>query len=188
MSEGKEQELQTLKDEVEQHKAETGALQQRLGETQKQVANARQHLERQSAEAEAQRQRLEQSQKVLQEYEQKQTADVQELTKLQKLAKQRETEVARQRTETDRLRQEVHRVEEEADHYRIKLAEVQNREKATVQVALAGPSIEMIDPSLTITRGVATVKVRSAVMQRQIVGRISAPAGVLTLLINDRPA
>lgn len=187
LSEGKQQELQTLKDEVERHKVETGALQQHLGETQKQVANARQHLERQRAEAEAQRRRLEQSQKVLQEYEQKQTADVQELTRLQKLAKQRETEVARQRTETDRLRQEVHRVEEEADHYRIKLAEVQNREKATVQVALAGPSIEMIDPSLTITRGVATVKVRSSVMQRQIVGRVSAPAGVLTLLINDRP-
>jgi hypothetical protein len=188
LSEGKEKELQTLKDEVERHKVETGALQQRLGDTQKQVANARQHLERQRAEAEAQRRRLEQSQQVLQDYEQKQTADVQEVTRLQKLAKQRETEVARQRTETDRLRQEVHRVGEEADDDRMKLAEVQNREKAaTVQVALAGPSIEMIDPSLIITRGVAMVKVRSSVMQRQIVGRVSAPAGVLTLLINDRP-
>ena len=48
------------------------------------------------------------------------------------------------------------------------------------------PSIEIIDPPFVLTRGVPTVTLRSVVKQREVVGRIQAPAGLLALSVNDQ--
>ena len=58
----------------------------------------------------------------------------------------------------------------------------------TQDIALAGPSITLVDPPLpeAITRGIPVVRTRAGVAERQIVGRIDAPAGILTLVVNDR--
>ena len=81
----------------------------------------------------------------------------------------------------------------------------QEREKQDIQNALAStkgppvpgqqssanetsrPKIEIIDPPLTVqTRGVPTVKLRSAAPSREITGRALAPAGLMTLTVNDQ--
>lgn len=53
---------------------------------------------------------------------------------------------------------------------------------------MAGPTIISIDPSLVGTRGVAVVRVASGSgpRERVIVGKVTAPAGLLLLTVNDR--
>jgi len=48
------------------------------------------------------------------------------------------------------------------------------------------PQIEIIDPPFTLTRGIPTVTLRSVVMQREIVGKVNTPNGLLSLVVNDK--
>ena len=50
---------------------------------------------------------------------------------------------------------------------------------------IAGPSIELIEPPLLATRGGADIPVAPD-STREIVGQVTAPAGLLTLTVNDR--
>ena len=52
-------------------------------------------------------------------------------------------------------------------------------------VALAGPSIELIEPPIQATRGVEIVASHSAAGERVVVGQVDAPAGLLALTVND---
>ena len=56
-------------------------------------------------------------------------------------------------------------------------------------IALAGPEITLIDPQMPVeaTRGMPVVRTRADVSQRPIIGKVDAPAGLLSLLLNDRP-
>jgi len=73
------------------------------------------------------------------------------------------------------------KIEEQSQH----LAEL-SREQP---IALAGPEIRVMDPQLPAetTRGVPIVRTRAGVDQRPIIGKVTAPAGLLSLLLNDRP-
>jgi hypothetical protein len=72
-------------------------------------------------------------------------------------------------------RQERRSLEAEAKQYQGKLAK------------LKGPTIELLDPPLTLTRGIPSVRLRSAIKERIIVGKVTAPAGLATLTVNNRP-
>ncbi len=50
---------------------------------------------------------------------------------------------------------------------------------------LKGPSIEILDPPITLTRGVLSVQLRSMMKDRIITGKVVAPSGLLTLNMND---
>jgi len=52
---------------------------------------------------------------------------------------------------------------------------------------LQGPTIELLDPPLSLTRGVPSIRLRSAIKERIIVGKVLAPAGLLSLTINAHP-
>ena len=54
-------------------------------------------------------------------------------------------------------------------------------------VAIAPPSIQIIDPPTVITRDTATIKVRTGLGVRTVVGRVTAPEGLLSLTANDVP-
>lgn len=49
------------------------------------------------------------------------------------------------------------------------------------------PRIHLIDPLIANTRGVSVVPVNDSASSRQIVGRVEAPAGLLSLTVNDDP-
>ncbi len=56
------------------------------------------------------------------------------------------------------------------------------------EVLLAGaPVIEIIDPPMTLTRGRPTVRLRSAISEKEIIGKVVAPAGLASLKINEQP-
>lgn len=52
--------------------------------------------------------------------------------------------------------------------------------------AVAGPSIQLIDPDVVVTRSPTIVPLRSASKYRDVVGRVVAPAGLLSLTVNDQ--
>lgn len=47
------------------------------------------------------------------------------------------------------------------------------------------PVIEIIDPPFVLLRGIPTVTLRSAVKEREIIGKASSPAGIMSVLVND---
>jgi hypothetical protein len=49
-----------------------------------------------------------------------------------------------------------------------------------------GPVIEIIDPAIRPTRGIPEIRTRSGI-QRLVVGRVIAPAGLLAFTVNERP-
>ena len=55
------------------------------------------------------------------------------------------------------------------------------------EVALAGPTITMLEPTLPPTRGLPVIRTRAGLDGRPLVGRVNAPAGLLSLLVNERP-
>ncbi|MBX3705331.1 MAG: caspase family protein [Pseudomonadales bacterium] len=52
---------------------------------------------------------------------------------------------------------------------------------------LAGPEISIIEPRTTGTRGLVRIDVAAAAASQQLVGRVHAPAGLLTLTVNGTP-
>jgi hypothetical protein len=185
-SSAKERELQALKSRIDQQQGQVGTLQSELDATLAQLAKARIALEQSQYEGQAQLSELEQTKAALAQYEQISAADKAEVARLERLWQQRESEIARQDTEMQRLQARIDQLDAEAESYRSRLAEQDSYKAAIEQGNLTGPSITMIDPQLTGTRSTPTVSLRSNLEQRQIIGQISAPAGLLSLTINDQ--
>jgi hypothetical protein len=79
--------------------------------------------------------------------------------------------------EIARLRAEVERLQRELD------AAQQAPDLAT----LPGPSIRIIEPEMTPTRGVRVVSLDATKASRLLIGQVVAEAGLLRLLVNDLP-
>lgn len=105
-----------------------------------------------------------------------------ETRRLEALLKARETELAQQKENMARLEREV-------GNYKAKVAGLESapqpRQAAVAVAAVAPPSIQIIDPQVVITRDSITVTVRAGVRTREIVGRVNAPAGLMSLTAND---
>jgi hypothetical protein len=162
-----EQELQRRSQELASLRAELSQAQQRETEAEGQ----RLALERLRGELEK---RLEQASRA---------KDDSLVSKLRQELEARQQELDKQARETARLKAQ-------AESYRTKLATVeasQARRPPTTGAAVevAGPAIEMIDPPLLATRGTPVVKTRSGI-QRLVVGKVTAPAGLLAFTINDK--
>src|SRR5215813_290982 len=184
-----QKEVQELKQEVEQHKAESAALRQQLERTQQQLGQTQQQLERRQQAADTERQQLEQARQEFEQRKQLVPVTGRDDTEVQRLAgqlQQREAELARRQQEVARLEQEKAQLEEETARHRKRLSEFAQQAQ---QVALAGPTIEVVDPPMVSgSRGLSVLQVSSGVMgqKRDIVGKVTAPAGVLTFTVNDR--
>jgi predicted nucleic acid-binding Zn-ribbon protein len=161
------------------------ALRTQLEAARRQLDEARAELARRSTETEAGRQQVEALRRELDQAKAEVGAarDDSKVRALTAQLGQRESELEQQRQEVTRLRQRVSGLEAEA---------TREREAGTraggEKVAMAGPTIEMVEPSLLGTRGVSVVKVALPQDQteRMIVGRVSAPSGVLVVMVNDR--
>lgn len=92
----------------------------------------------------------------------------------------REARLQAQRREIASLQETITRLEAERTRY-----DRVNRDP--VAAVPVGPTIEIIDPPLAATRGTPSIKLRSAVDQVEIIGRVSAPQDLLTFKVNDQP-
>jgi TPR repeat protein len=127
-----------------------------------------------------------------------------ELAKISKALEQREQELQAQRDKTDELNfqwQTLSR-QDQAKQQELKLqsdkiAELQariDREKEEAALAqsatnklskLTAPRIEIIDPPLLAQRGTRSVNARAGIKSRIIIGKVHAPGGLLSLIVND---
>ncbi len=75
---------------------------------------------------------------------------------------------------------------QEAARYKERLVALESAKVSLVE--LAGPTIQLIDPVATITRGTRSDVIIKMDNQQQIVGKVTAPAGLLSLVINQQAA
>jgi TPR repeat protein len=182
--------VQALEQEVVRQKGESAALRRQLEEAREQLARVQRELEQGQAQSSVAEQKVVAARQELErEKQQAASASKAEVQKLEAQLASREAELARQQAEVKRLAAE-------AERYQGRLAALE-KEKPQVQVkpaappskpevAVTGPKIEIIEPPVSLTRsGLPSIKTRSG-MDRPIVGRVTAPAGILTFKVNDR--
>ncbi|MCB1675212.1 MAG: caspase family protein [Halioglobus sp.] len=108
-----------------------------------------------------------------------QQAEIQRLT----------TELAAQRELVESRQQQVARLEREAGSYRSELAvhdpiAIGGDGAQYAALERDGPSIEIIEPPVVLVRSQATVGLRTFQGDRQVIGKVFAPAGLLSLSVN----
>ncbi|MCF6235573.1 MAG: caspase family protein [Gammaproteobacteria bacterium] len=173
-----EQKTQKLREEIERRKQEAQLLRQQLDKTEKKLKLRKTAL----STAENRVVRLNKQLKSLntEGAKSKLKAVKQELV-------QEEAKIITQQKELDWLQTELKQqktgLKKELESVKVQehqLSENQDSE-------LAGPVIEIIDPPVVVTRGVPSVKLRTFVKERLIVGKVTAPAGILAITVNDQP-
>ena len=61
-------------------------------------------------------------------------------------------------------------------------------QQAPVQLALGdGPNIELLEPAVTVTRGIPSIQFALGEASKNLVGRITTKAGLSKVLLNDKP-
>lgn len=169
-------EIERLAGEVGSYKAQAAAL----DETRQALDEARRLLEenRRTSREEIERLQARKQQAAA-------AGDKAAAGRLEALLKGREGELAQQKANVERLEREV-------GEYKARVARLETAQPAKLEAAqsrlaaaVAPPSIQILDPQVVITRDIITVKVRSGVQTREIVGRVTAPAGLMSLTAND---
>lgn len=160
--------LSAKSQETEALEGELASVRERLTQTQSQLEARSKALERKKAElTDAKRAGIAETDERIARKE----ADIRRLE--EQLAEQREA-LKRQRRQIAVLAEKAKETEQE-----------KQKAEAVKVAAAAPPTIQIIDPPVVLTRGVPAVKLRSAVDRRKVVGRVTAPAGLLTLRVND---
>lgn len=167
---------------------ESATLRQDLEQAREQLAKSAKELEGRRAAALEDQRRLDAVKAELDKARQQSTSQVEKerIKQLEAQLKSREEELARQSREIARVEQEARRHKEQlAGLETQRQAPAANKAKDAI-VAIAPPSIELIDPPVVLVRSPTTVKIRGAVITREIVGKVTAPAGLLSFTVNDR--
>jgi hypothetical protein len=155
----------------------------RLEEERQRLAQQRGELESRRAAAGAEKQRSAELQRMAQDLSKRERdidARLRSLKASEVASAKRAEELEARKRELDRLETEQRRLAGEAETRR---AEYASRVQRETQVA-AGPTLQLVDPSLPLTRATTPPTVFSAQNELRIVGRVQAPAGLLTLLVN----
>lgn len=197
-----EQQLETLKAEVEQQKRHSQNLKKQLKVTHSKLEQQKKALSSEEQRSAKLRKQIK-SQKTVTGSEQNQNPSALsiELGKQeQKVNKQREQiaeleqnleqqrnkldrQLTKERQKSDALQTELKTKQEEVSTLNEKLAMAGDNNASGLPVE--GPSIEILDPPIALTRGLPSIRLRSATSERAIVGKINAPAGLLSFTIND---
>ena len=183
----KQHEVEQLQATVQRQQTHTLAMQDMLEQTRQQLALAQGALEQSERDAQTLRSQLASARTRFEQQERSTNNDRAEYQILSKTVQQREADLDRQHAEMARLQKTIKQLQVEVDRYRATAAEADKYRQAMQQAKLTGPSITLIDPHLPATRGSAVVTVRGNITERQIVGRVNAAAGLLSLTINDLP-
>ena len=164
----KNEQISALQNEVDQLSIEQKELKQQLEASQIQAASASRQQQQLEKELISLRDELE----VL-----AQKDATSELTiKLQQDIALREKSLATQRKIIAKLGQQ-------ALKFKAQLSDLSEKQ---FQMA-AAPTIELYDPLLRLTRGVPTVRMRSISSSQEVSGRVNAPAGIKSFLVNQQP-
>lgn len=204
------QELGEVQQTLVKREQEVKELDALLSQTRRQLAETQQSLTRHQQDVDKSQQKIQQTESVANSKQAELEALAAELKKKevaistatekekQALAElqQRETTLTKLEQELTKRRQEVGtsaaRIKElQAKVVELEAARAQKGLEKTTQIASAeglmvGPEVTLIEPQLPLVRGEEPLILRSAVSARQVVGRITAPAGLLSLTVNQK--
>jgi hypothetical protein len=157
-------------------------LRQQLEQARRQLAQSQREIEDKKTAAMEAEHRLEATQQEL--ARQKSATTPADPARIKAL----EAELEKTKSEFERQKQDVIRLESDVTSYKDTITKLEVRPDSAKQaVAIAPPSIQIIDPPIVVTRDTATVKVRAGLTVRTVVGRVTAPAGLLSFTANDVP-
>jgi len=94
----------------------------------------------------------------------------------------REAELVAQRQASERLGRAL---AEAATLASTRQAEIERLAQPAPVVAMAGPEVVIVEPALTRTRDIVPVAAAAA-GERRVVGRVTAPAGIVSVTVNDQ--
>ena len=104
------------------------------------------------------------------------------LAQREKEIEAREAAFERKQAEVESLDAEIASLREETDAQRSDVVMLAQNNG----VNLPGPSIQLIDPLIPLTRGLKITMAIPPATRRVLVGRVAAPAGLVSLTVNDR--
>ncbi len=167
-----EAELTRLRGQLQQARERASAFQQQLQEAQQQIARQ---------EGELQRLRGDREDKQL----------LHDLLRQQPPGPERDRNLERLQRELGDLVPQLEAAERELGTLRQRAdraqRDVARASDAVVEAGRAAPPrIEVIDPPVSLTRGMATAQLEPARQSRELIGRVDAPAGVSRFSINGR--
>ena len=153
---GGAEQLRALKGDLEEEKQKIQALRGQMELAESQVEDKRRELESKSKKLDQER---------------------------RELAKNSDPEKLKQaEQQLDKRRKDVARLNADIDDYKKELTRLQ---APAPKIALAGPAIQLINPSLINVRGASvTIAVPPDSKTREVIGRVQAPAGVKTFTLN----
>jgi uncharacterized caspase-like protein len=94
----------------------------------------------------------------------------------------REAEIAQRSVELDELDTKIQKIDGKNEAALAQYAQVIQPALAT---PIAGPSIQLVDPELVLTRSAAGPSLYVSAKERAVIGRVDAPGGLLSLVVND---
>jgi hypothetical protein len=171
-----EQRSLQLSEELVKHKQDKGLLEAKLTLAETQLATANLAIDELLEQQQAQQQKI--------------TAEKQALSTMKaqggsvERIQQLETQLAATQQTLKQQQVQIKAKQQDKLSYQKKINQLQVAEQQQ-QVAYAKPSIEILDPPVTITRSnMPSVRLRSIMSHREITGRVTAPAGLLAFNIN----
>jgi hypothetical protein len=174
-----------LRSALEREAARSRAILEESARAERQLADSRTEIESARARERARLEELRRSGAAVEELRQTTEAGRQRIASLEAALRAREEDTERQRRDAQRLGAEVEKLKRAVAERDAREA-ARTRDTARALASLAGPDITLIDPPVTVTRGLvvrAAAPTVSAVPTR-IVGRVTAPAGLLRLALN----
>ncbi|MES9852800.1 MAG: hypothetical protein ABW170_13350 [Candidatus Thiodiazotropha sp. L084R] len=169
-------ESSSLKGNIAAREQEITELKQKLQSSQQQLDLNQEQLSQLNPDLARQQKLLSQTQRELVASKTSAARKEHELKKLRDSEQAYLTEIQEQQVKIDRYQAEALR-------YRTQLADIRSQRQTA---SLTGPTIEIIDPPIALTRGVPSVRLRSASKERLVTGKVSAPAGLLSFTVNDQ--
>ena len=170
-----QQELTKLKDEVAFKNEQLAAAQSQLTKTQQELGQRKQSLAAaQKTQKDAELALYAQESKAI--HQQSSSLIAQLRAELQKA----QTEVEDQRKQLTNLNEQAKQFDNQISSTSQSLSQSEN----LVASAASMPSIEIIDPPMTLMRGLPSVPVEDAVKEKEIVGKIKAPQGLKSFKVN----
>ena len=185
-----EQSLQRNRDDLAKAGDDNTKLRQQVTQHQTSLATTAKELDTRKAQAVKDQQTLDALAITLKEARQEASAKDQRerVRTLEADIKQKQDELGRQSKDISRLEQESTKLKDQLTKLEASQKPVATESKVSATVEMAPPNIQLIDPPMLVTRGPAEIKLRGVVLTRELVGRVTAPAGLLSFNINDQNA
>lgn len=178
--------------EVEQDQAQLEAARKALAAEVEDLAREREELQAKREALEAQREQSTASAEARAEVDKMAATLVsraqaleeraQEVERRESEVESREAEIAEKQTEVARLDAEIESLREQAAGQREQMVAMNDE----ASIDLPGPSIHLIDPVIPVSRsGGPVLRLAQPMQERMVVGKVEAPAGLLSVMVND---